>query len=137
MTNSGAGRKRMKDEPIETGNKKRSAKRNSPPPPKKDSAAARSAASQRSARSVAPAKKKAPARAKTVGAGAAAVTKSAPTLGRPRRGQAITEEQRRSMIAERAYFKAERRGFIGGDPLGDWCDAEAEIDALILRGTDD
>jgi hypothetical protein len=40
------------------------------------------------------------------------------------------------MIAEAAYFKAERRGFNGGDAVRDWCEAEAEIDAR-LRGLDD
>jgi hypothetical protein len=40
------------------------------------------------------------------------------------------------MIAEAAYFKAERRGFNGGDAVRDWCEAEAEIDAR-LRGLED
>jgi Txe/YoeB family toxin of Txe-Axe toxin-antitoxin module len=37
------------------------------------------------------------------------------------------------MIAEAAYFKAERRGFDGGDAVRDWCEAEAEIDARLLQ----
>jgi hypothetical protein len=37
---------------------------------------------------------------------------------------------RRQMIAEAAYFRAEKRGFQGGDPVTDWLAAEAEIDAL-------
>ena len=37
----------------------------------------------------------------------------------------------RQMIQEAAYFRAERRGFIGGDPVADWLAAEAEIDALV------
>jgi DNA repair exonuclease SbcCD ATPase subunit len=37
------------------------------------------------------------------------------------------------MIAEAAYFKAERRGFNGGDAVRDWCEAEAEIDARLRR----
>lgn len=45
-------------------------------------------------------------------------------------------DQRRQMIAEAAYFKAERRGFNGGDAVRDWCEAEAEIDARLRRGTD-
>jgi predicted nucleic acid-binding Zn-ribbon protein len=40
--------------------------------------------------------------------------------------------QRQQMIAEAAYFRAERRGFNGGDPVRDWCEAEAEIDARLL-----
>ena len=39
--------------------------------------------------------------------------------------------ERRRMIAEAAYFRAERRGFKGGDPLNDWCEAEAEIDRKL------
>jgi DNA repair exonuclease SbcCD ATPase subunit len=37
------------------------------------------------------------------------------------------------MIAEAAYFKAERRGFNGGDAVRDWCEAEAEVDARLRR----
>ena len=40
------------------------------------------------------------------------------------------------MIAEAAYFKAERRGFNGGDAVRDWCEAEAEIDAQLLGQED-
>lgn len=35
------------------------------------------------------------------------------------------------MIAEAAYFRAEQRGFRGGDAVRDWCDAEAEVDARL------
>lgn len=38
---------------------------------------------------------------------------------------------REQMIAEAAYFRAERRGFEGGDPLADWLEAEAEITARL------
>lgn len=43
--------------------------------------------------------------------------------------------QREHMIAEAAYFRAERRGFQGGDPLDDWLQAEAEVDRMTA-GTD-
>lgn len=33
----------------------------------------------------------------------------------------------RLMIEERAYFKAERRGFASGHELDDWLEAEREI----------
>lgn len=39
----------------------------------------------------------------------------------------ISAEQQRRMIAEAAYYRAERRGFVGGDPVADWLMAEAEI----------
>ena len=44
----------------------------------------------------------------------------------------ITAEQRRHMIAEAAYFRAQHRGFRGGDPDRDWMEAEIEIDARLL-----
>jgi hypothetical protein len=43
-------------------------------------------------------------------------------------------DQRQRMIAEAAYFRAEHRGFQGGDPLKDWLQAEAEIDRMADRG---
>jgi hypothetical protein len=47
--------------------------------------------------------------------------------------QKITDEQRHQMIADAAYFRAERRGFHGGDPVLDWVDAEADIDARLQQ----
>lgn len=43
----------------------------------------------------------------------------------------VTDEHRQQMIAEAAYFRAERRGFSGGDAVRDWCEAEAEVDAHL------
>ncbi len=43
----------------------------------------------------------------------------------------VPPEDRMRFIAEAAYFKAEQRGFAGGGELGDWIEAEAEIDALL------
>ena len=45
----------------------------------------------------------------------------------------ISAEQRRRMIAEAAYFRAEHNGF-NSDSLGDWLNAEAEIDRLLRDG---
>jgi hypothetical protein len=45
--------------------------------------------------------------------------------------QALIQERRESMIAEAAYFRAERRGFQDGDPVADWLEAEAEINAQV------
>jgi hypothetical protein len=47
----------------------------------------------------------------------------------------VSPEQRYQMIAEAAYFRAEKRGFIGGDSGQDWIEAEAEIDSLLKAGT--
>jgi uncharacterized coiled-coil DUF342 family protein len=43
----------------------------------------------------------------------------------------VSSGQRRQMIAEAAYFRAEQRGFDGGDPVEDWVAAEAEVDARL------
>lgn len=43
----------------------------------------------------------------------------------------ITDEQRRRMIQEAAYFRAERRGFAPGDEIADWLAAEAEISGVL------
>ncbi len=37
------------------------------------------------------------------------------------------------MIAEAAYYRAQKRGFEGGHATQDWLDAEAEINALLLQ----
>lgn len=47
---------------------------------------------------------------------------------------ALSPEERRRMIAEAAYFRAERRGFALGGELDDWIAAEAEIDRLAELG---
>jgi hypothetical protein len=44
-------------------------------------------------------------------------------------------EDRRRLIAEAAYFRAERRGFQPGQELEDWLAAEIEVDTLL--GEDD
>lgn len=40
-------------------------------------------------------------------------------------------ERRQQLIAETAYFIAERRGFAPGNELDDWLRAEAEVEARI------
>jgi hypothetical protein len=47
----------------------------------------------------------------------------------------ISVEQRKQMIAEAAYFRAERRGFNGGerDAFSDWVQAEGEVDERLRR----
>ena len=48
---------------------------------------------------------------------------------------AISPEERHRIIAEAAYYRAEQRRFLGGDPLQDWLEAEAEV-AVRLRDVD-
>ncbi len=74
-----------------------------------------------------------PAKAKSV-AGRAA-TARAPKAGLrdvvpPAR---ISDEERWRLIAERAYARAEARGFREGSPVQDWLDAEAEVDSALGR----
>jgi Protein of unknown function (DUF2934) len=38
------------------------------------------------------------------------------------------------MIAEAAYYLAQQRGFVGGDPVRDWLDAEEMIDHVLAAG---
>jgi hypothetical protein len=46
----------------------------------------------------------------------------------------VDPQQRATLIARAAYFRAMSRGFEPGDELGDWLAAEAEVDAELLRG---
>ena len=63
--------------------------------------------------------------------GAVPGSSAAPGQSAPR--TPLTAEQRWRMVAEAAYFKAQRRGFVGGDSKRDWAEAEAEIDAWLLE----
>jgi hypothetical protein len=47
---------------------------------------------------------------------------------------AVTEDERRGMIALSAYLRSERRGFAAGGEAEDWLAAEKEIDALLSGG---
>ncbi len=40
---------------------------------------------------------------------------------------AVNELVRKEMVREAAYYKAEKRGFMNGDPVQDWFEAEHEI----------
>ena len=41
---------------------------------------------------------------------------------------------REQMIAEAAYFHAERRGFAPENDLADWLQAEADVESLLRSG---
>lgn len=70
-----------------------------------------------------------PASSKLKGNGEAGAAKK--TAKPPRTIGGVTPEQRYRMICDAAYFRAERRGFVGGNALQDWLDAESEIDELL------
>jgi hypothetical protein len=40
-----------------------------------------------------------------------------------------------AMIAEAAYYKAERRGFAPGQELDDWNAAADEVESMLLEGS--
>jgi hypothetical protein len=62
---------------------------------------------------------------------------SAPRASRARKtiataaSAAVTPEARQAMIAEKAFLRAERRGFTPGREADDWLAAEAEVDAWL------
>jgi hypothetical protein len=70
---------------------------------------------------------KATAAPATAGTKKKAVKQKAMSKGSPTE---VSSEARWQMIAEAAYHKAEKRGFMG-DPVDDWLAAEAEIDAAL------
>lgn len=61
-------------------------------------------------------------------------TEPAGRAARQGRSAGISPEERSRMIAEAAYYRAQRRGFAGGHSEEDWLEAEAEIDRMISGG---
>ena len=45
----------------------------------------------------------------------------------------LTPAERMKMIAEAAYYLAEKRGFSGGNELTDWVAAEKQVDSLLAK----
>ncbi|MGO9931623.1 MAG: DUF2934 domain-containing protein [Steroidobacteraceae bacterium] len=43
----------------------------------------------------------------------------------------VDPDVRRQLVAAEAYFRAERRGFVGGNELDDWVAAEVAVDSRI------
>ena len=48
----------------------------------------------------------------------------------------INQDDRRRMVAEAAYFRAEHHAFRSDDINDDWYQAEAEIDAMLTKMKD-
>ncbi|MBU2856524.1 DUF2934 domain-containing protein [Acidithiobacillus ferrooxidans] len=61
---------------------------------------------------------------------AVAVPKKPRAAGRSKSPQ-VSAADRQRMIAERAYYLAEARSFVGGDCQADWYAAESWIDAHL------
>ena len=72
---------------------------------------------------------------KTPATGRKAVSKSRgkPGPARSNGETVLSEDQRRRMVAEAAYYRALRRGFAAGGEVEDWLAAEREINQH-LRG---
>ena len=66
---------------------------------------------------------------KTVSKNAAEPNKPA----RAKKSPAVSAEMRRKMIADAAYFRAEKHG-SASDDVAHWLAAEAEIDAMLKKG---
>jgi Protein of unknown function (DUF2934) len=49
---------------------------------------------------------------------------------------ALGSSEMRAMIAERAYYKAERRGFVPGFEMTDWLEAEREFSGPAITGAE-
>jgi hypothetical protein len=85
-------------------------------------------------------KSKAQSTAKRLPASPRTAAKSKGTTGtrgasrkRSDRASEIGAEERRQLIAEAAYYRAERRGFRCRCSEHDWFDAEAEVDRVLAQ----
>lgn len=57
---------------------------------------------------------------------------SGPPEAAPQAGEVhVDAETRRAMVAQAAYFRAERRGFAPGHELDDWLEAEREVASML------
>lgn len=75
------------------------------------------------------------AAAEPAGTGASARKPAAKSPPRAKRAVEFSADVRAQMIREAAYFIAEARGFVGGDPSHDWLAAEAKIDLELSGGS--
>jgi hypothetical protein len=62
-----------------------------------------------------------------------AATKPAAAKVATAKAAALTPAERMKMIAEAAYYLAEKRGFSGGNELTDWVAAEKQVDVILAR----
>jgi hypothetical protein len=67
------------------------------------------------------------------GAVTPAETKSAAPVKATATKSALTPAERAKMVAEAAYYLAEKRGFKDGNELADWATAEKQVDAIIAK----
>jgi hypothetical protein len=55
----------------------------------------------------------------------------AAAAAQPAQRQPAGPETKRLMVAEAAYYRAEKRGFAPGGELQDWVEAEAQMETLL------
>ena len=79
-------------------------------------------------KSSAPAAKKAP-----TPTGTKPAAQPEPAAKAPAKAGKTSPGERAKMIAEAAYYLAEKRGFGHGQDLADWAAAEKQVDALIAK----
>lgn len=77
--------------------------------------------------------KTAPAPAAVAAKPANKVEQAKPAVAAAPAKQTVSAEARARMIAEAAYYIAEKRGFIHGHHDADWAQAEKQIDALLAK----
>lgn len=85
-------------------------------------------------KSSAPTATVATAPAAPVKATAAAMPKAVKPTAAKSSKPTLNAEQRNNYVEVAAFYIAERRGFIPGNPADDWCAAELEVDRLIASG---
>jgi hypothetical protein len=56
---------------------------------------------------------------------------------KPDNPEAINKDRFQKMVAERAYFKSEKKGFVSGHEMEDWLAAESEIKSQYFYWTHD
>jgi hypothetical protein len=66
--------------------------------------------------------------------GARGASRSLQQKGRPVPPALIDQDLRRQLIAQAAYYRAERRGFEPGHEADDWLAAEGEVDTALMLG---
>jgi hypothetical protein len=116
---------------LEKDRKKPAGRRVAPKEAPKPATAARP--ETRPAAPVVPAADVAPRVAVTVAPAPAAPTPAAPTRATAPAPRTVSAAERLRMVAEAAYYRARQRGSAPGDPVRDWIEAEAEIDAQLLE----
>ena len=61
---------------------------------------------------------------------------AAAVVATPTFGQFVGPERRAALIAEAAFFRAEKRGFSPGHEVEDWLAAESEVDAKLMHAVE-